>query len=62
MVERKAKSRPLCDDLRRIEDDLLKQLTSLYYSGKSFEAFWDMVERIAQFADLRRKVCGEDVG
>lgn len=60
MAKRVRKGKPICDELRRIEEDMLEQLISLYYSGTSFETFWEMVERIDVFVDLRRKVCPED--
>jgi hypothetical protein len=49
----------LCDELRRIERELAGQLVRFYHAGVDFEAFWDMVERVSRFAELRERLCGK---
>ena len=47
----------LCEDLRNIETDMIRELIRLYEQGTNYEVFWERVERVEQFARLRRNFC-----
>ena len=49
----------LCEELRTIESDLVKQLIRLYRRGTDFAAFWEAAERVYLFSQLRKNICEE---
>ena len=54
-----AETEDICEELRAIEKDLLRQLVRLYYVSRDFDAFWKVVDRINTFTELRKRACGE---
>ncbi len=48
----------LCEELEEIESDLIRQLLRVYKRGTNYAEFWELVERLKMFSELRKKYCG----
>jgi hypothetical protein len=48
----------LCEELQEIESDLIRQLLRVYKRGANYEEFWELVERLQTFSQLRKGFCG----
>jgi hypothetical protein len=46
--------RALGIELAEIESDLVKQLLEVYRRDTSYEEFWELVERLRDFGELRK--------
>jgi len=45
--------RALGAELAEIESDLVEQLLEVYRRGTSYDEFWELVERVRAFGELR---------
>ena len=48
----------LCAELSDIEVDLAEQLIKSYRGGAGYEEFWELVNRLSSFSQMRREFCG----
>jgi hypothetical protein len=46
--------RALGAELAEIESDLVEQLLEVYRRGTSYDEFWELVERVRAFGELRK--------
>jgi hypothetical protein len=46
--------RALGAELAEIESDLVEQLLEVYRRGTSYDEFWELVERVRSFGELRK--------
>jgi hypothetical protein len=46
--------RALGTELAEIESDLVKQLLEVYRRGTSYDEFWELVDRLRAFGELRK--------
>jgi len=46
--------RALGEELTELESDLVKQLLAAYRRGTSYDEFWEQVENLRSFSELRK--------
>ncbi len=56
--EEEQERKELCAELARIESDLARQLIRVYRRGVDYREFWELVDRLRMFSELRKNICG----
>ncbi len=53
------KRRNLREELKALENDLVKQVVRLYGKDVGFGAFWEVADKVRLFSELRKNFCGD---
>ncbi len=56
-VEEAKERKELCTELAEIESDLGRQLIRVYRRGTNYDEFWELVERLRSFSEMRKNIC-----
>ena len=54
IIGKSRRKKSATDRARRDRSDLVKQLLEVYRRGTSYEEFWELVDRLRTFRELRK--------
>jgi hypothetical protein len=57
LAEAEQERRELFAELAEIESDLAKQIVRVYRRGTNYEEFWELVDRLRTFSEMRKNIC-----
>jgi len=58
VTDEEQERKELCAELAGIESDLTRQLIRVYRRGIDYREFWELVDRLRAFSEMRKNICG----